>query len=133
MQEKTFNPQFLLIFGRREEYEDDHILTGVRALKQRDDVAIMSYDRLKPLYDYKQFTSCKVSQGKYKIIYISPTFRYRADSVDILSKYVNFQDTISQMEKTSEERKSFLLGRLSYWVNNSDHIMKGLLVSNEGE
>ncbi len=133
LQEKIFNPQFLLIFGRRDEYGENPKLSGVRASKQRDNVAIMSFDRLKPLYDYKQFTSCKMSQGKYRVLHIPPTFRYRADLVDTLKQYVDFQSAISLMEKTSEDRKKFLLERFSYWVDNAEYIMSGLLVSQEGE
>lgn len=133
MQEKTFNPQFLLIFGKRDEYIENTVLRGVRASKQRENVAIMSFDRLKPLQDYKQFTSCKVSHGEYRIIHIPPTFRYRADSVYTLKQYINFEAAISHMKNTSMERKNFLLERLSYWVDNAEYIMHGLLVSQEGE
>lgn len=134
MQEKTFQPQYLLIYGRRSEYENDNWLRNLRAAKQRENVVIMSYDRLYPLYDYRQFTSCKVTQGKYEILHIPPTFRYRADSVETLVKYENFETRIDSMEKTSEDRKKFLHERYSYWIEKAPELSHGtMIISQEGE
>ena len=88
----------------------------IRSQKQRDNVVIMSFDRLHAMSGYQQFTCSEVSRGKYNILHIPPTFRYRADRVEILAKYENFEKAIDSMEKTSSERKEFLHKRFSYWI-----------------
>ena len=133
LREKTFTPQYLLIYGRREEYEGNKMLTGIRAAHKTDCIDIMSYDRLKPLIDCQQFVSCKVSGGTYKVLNISPTYRYRADCSEELLKMDGFYSKISQMEYTSEERKQFLMDRYQYWCEFGKLESKGIMVSQEGE
>lgn len=133
IQEKEFEPQFILVYGRRNEYENDNHLRRVRASKERENVHIMSFDRLAAVFEYKQFVSCKVQQGKYKVLYIPPTFRYQADSVDTLAKYEDFENAIDHMEETSVERKQFLHERFPYWISKNDDIWKGMIISGEGE
>ncbi len=133
MQAKTFSPQYLLIYGRRNEYLGNDIRTGVRASNENNDFVIMSYDRLTPIADYMQFTTCKVSNGKYKILHIPPTFKYRPDRIDTLEEYKDFYEAIPRMDKTSDERKQFLRDRYSYWIDNCATIKKGLIISMEGE
>lgn len=133
MQQKNFKPKFVLIYGRRNEYENDEYLQKIRSSKQREDVWIMSFDRLLAIFEYKQFTSCRMSQGKYEILHIPPTFRYRADRVSELVKYEGFEGAIDHMEMTSAERKKFLHDRFPYWKNRAEIICKGMIVSQEGE
>ena len=133
MQAKIFSPQYLLIYGRRSEYQGNDMLTGVRASNEATDFALMSYDRLAPIADYMQFTTCKVSNGEYNILHIPPTFKYRPDRIDTLKKYKGFYEAIPRMDKTSQERKQFLRERYSYWIDNSTIINKGLIISMEGE
>ena len=91
------------------------------------------FDRLLAIFEYKQFTSCRMSQGKYEILHIPPTFRYRADRVSELVKYEGFEGAIDHMEMTSAERKKFLHDRFPYWKNRAEIICKGMIVSQEGE
>ena len=53
----------MLVYGRRDEYDGNQWRTGIRASYKTDDIDIMSYDRLKPISDYRQFVSCKLSHG----------------------------------------------------------------------
>ena len=133
IREKTFKPQYLLIYGRREEYQGNKILTGVRAAQKTNEIDIMSFDRLKPISDYRQFVSCKVSNNKYKVINIAPSFRYRADCAEELIKMSGFYEKISDMKYTSEERKEFLRNRYNYWCEFGKKTFKGIIRSQEGE
>lgn len=132
MRDKVFEPQFLLIYGRREEYEDNEYLRNLRKQKEKDKVALFSFDRLQPLADYKQFITCKVHEKKYNVLCIPPTFRYRADCVEELYAWKGFVDKIDNMEHTSVERKTFLKGRYSYWYDFKGR-MQGMILSMEGE
>lgn len=132
IRKKEFNPQYALIYGRRSEYDQDELMRGIRAEKQKNNIAIMSYDRLKPLSDYRQFVTCKVKETQYIVSNIPPTYRYRADCAKELTTYENFYDSIDYMKYTTQERKQFLKDRFEYWINygkNGSGMIRGM----EGE
>lgn len=133
LRKREFKPQFVLIYGRRAEYQNEELLRGIRAEHRREQVDIFSYDRLVPSSDCKQFVSCKVRNKEYEVICIPPTFRYRADCADTLCEYKNFVDAIDKMEMTTEERKQFLKSRYEYWCEFGRIKGKGLIVGHEGE
>ena len=133
IQKKNFSPQFLLIYGRRSEYEGNEKYEKDRAMKQRDDFSIMSFDRLTPIEDSRQFVSAKVKEGQYEILHIPPTFRYRPDCMNSLLGYKKFDDAIAKMEGISEERKKFLADRYPYWKDIGPQITKTNTIVGEGE
>ncbi|SEW31413.1 Shedu anti-phage system protein SduA domain-containing protein [[Clostridium] fimetarium] len=130
---KSFEPQFLLIYGRRAEYENNDLLTGKRTSARHDNIDIISFDRLRPIRDYYQFTSSSVYGKQYNIINIPATYRYRADCADELSKVQRFMQAIDMMNNTSEERKSFLKERYSYWITLGKSDSKGKITGGDGE
>ena len=77
----------------------------------------MSFDRLRPISDYKQFVTCKLVDGKYHVVNISPTFRYRHVCAKDLYNWIGFNDAIDSMKYTSDERKKFLKERYDYWYS----------------
>lgn len=133
IQNKTFKPQFLLIYGRREEYQNDNLLAGIRAQHRDNDIDIVSYDRLTPSYDCQQIISCKISQGNYNVITISPTFKFKPDLAEDLSKLKGFEEQIKNMKYTSNERKDFLKARYQYWYDFGRMPSKGILSSKDAE
>lgn len=48
---KKVRPLYVLIYGRREEFQRDAVLSEKRSQLSRNDEFIMSYDRLSPEYD----------------------------------------------------------------------------------
>ena len=133
IRKKKFNPQFLLIYGRREEYIDDELLTGVRATYKKDSINIISYDRLKPSYECQQIVSCKVQQGNYYVINIPPTYKYRPYLAEDLVNFKDFESKIRIMKYTSEERKKFLKERYQYWYDFGKSNLKGILDPKDNE
>ena len=133
IRKKTFNPQFLLIYGRRFEYENDDLLTGIRAAHKTDKIDIISYDRLTPSYDSKQLLTCKMMHGKYRVINIPPTFNYIPLCANTLSQLINFKERINDMKYTSESRKKFLVERYQYWYSFGKLKSRGLIRSNDCE
>jgi hypothetical protein len=132
MRKKEFKPQFLLVYGRRSEYEGDEYRTGIRKENEGPDMMIASYDRLQPLSDSRQFVTCKVSKAKYHIISIPGTFRYRADCVKDLYSWIGFKEHLRTMENVSEERRQFLIDRFEYWKSFQGRL-SGTIISMEGE
>ncbi len=133
LREKDFEPQFLLIYGRRAEYDENDLLRGKRAAVRKDNIDIMSFDRLQPIRDYYQFTTSQVRNKEYWIKNISPTFRYRADCAEALVSANGFRDAIMRMKHTSEARRGFLDMRYEYWIEYGKLRNKGILTSSEGE
>ena len=115
MRKKTFAPQYGLIYGRRSEYEKDHLLLKKRAQLVPDDVRLISFDRLQPDPKADDLFCSKLSHGKYTIKTIPPTYRFSPATADVLSIVNNFKGAISSMDKTTDERKAFLIERYSYW------------------
>lgn len=130
--DKVFEPQFLLIYGRRSEYENNEYLRNLRKQKENNRVSIMSYDRLHPLADYRQFITCRVKNKQYEVVAIPPTFRYIAGEAEVLYKWKGFLEKIDYMKNTTVERKKFLKERYDYWMSfkgNPPGIIEGM----EGE
>ncbi|MGG1634378.1 Shedu anti-phage system protein SduA domain-containing protein [Paenibacillus sp. NRS-1760] len=133
LREKDFKPQFLLVYGRRGEYETNELLRGKRAAVRKDNIDIISFDRLRPIRDYYEFTSSQVRNKEYWIKNIPPTFRYRADCAKELVLAKGFREAIVNMRYTSEARKEFLDQRYKYWIEYGELPNKGILSSGEGE
>lgn len=116
---KTFKPQFILIYGRRSEYEGNEYLTRKRSELQHEDVMIMSYDRLHPIHDIRNMLCANVSNTSGNAVYtiktIPPTFELDARLASDYKEYSGFVDAIDRMEHTTPERKSFLKERFPYW------------------
>lgn len=108
IREKTFMPQYLLVYGRRNEYQGNKMLTGIRAAQKNSNIDIMSFDRLRPISDYRQFVTCKLSGGVYTVKNIPPTYRYRVDCAEELVRMHGFYEKIDNMKYTTEQRKEFL-------------------------
>lgn len=133
----TFSPQYALIYGRRNEYESDSWLTGIRAEHETTDTKIISFDRLK-LPDRNAFdcVTCKVEGGKYHVINIPPTFAFKPSTIDAIGgyeSYLDFQDAVDKMEYTSVERKAFLKERFGYWKDNAALIHTGVISTSDRE
>ena len=116
---KVFKPQFILIYGRREEYEGNEYLTRKRSELQSEDITIMSYDRLSPRYDSRSMLCAQVSNTtgntQYKIVTIPPTFELDAAWASDYKEYTGFMEAIDRMQYTTPQRKDFLKVRFPYW------------------
>ena len=124
-----FTPQYVLVFGRREEFERNEWLTKIRAEEETSDVRVMSFDRLE-IPDRNAFDciTCKVKDGRFKVINIPPTFVYRPATINAIGGYGIFDDFIScikSMRYVTEERKQFLSERFKYWNELADAINTG--------
>lgn len=127
MREKTFQPQFALIYGRRSEFEGHPFLLKKRAQLVQDKVALISFDRLHPDPQCADLLCTKLSQREYKVQTIPPTFRYSPVTAENLVIVKGFQDAIATMKQTSSERKSFLSERFSYWHDFGLKERKGVI------
>ncbi len=111
----TFSPQYCLIYGRRDEYEEDDHLRAMKSKLSSQDICLMSYDRLRPDKNAMNFVSVELVNRRFRVKHIPPTFRYYPAEASVFTKYDGFKDRISEMVHTSVERKEFLFERYNYW------------------
>lgn len=108
-QDKIFEPKYILVYGRRSEYETDKWLTQKRynLLNRNNHQYLMSYDRIKPKVINNNFICATVAGGKYYAKYLSPNYKLNIYH-NYLNKIVNLDEAINNMAYTSKERKEFL-------------------------
>jgi len=112
---KAFVPRFALIYGRREQARKRPEWTKLRADLDGEDQVVMSYDRLTPGYDYRDFPCVRFRQGKKTVVSVPPTLQL---GPSLASRYVHMEGleaAIQANDLMTDARKEFLLGRLPYW------------------
>ena len=115
LRKMVFEPQYVLVYSRRNEYEKNDFLRDKRCSLQRDNIKIMSFDRLKPSRDVYSFVTVSVSRGKYYVKHIPPTFVYEPLRAENLHQLCGFKEQINKIKMISDERRNFLLERYDYW------------------
>lgn len=111
----AFKPQYCLIYGRRDEYEEDDHLRAMKSQLSSQDICLMPYDRLCPDKNAMNFVSVELVNKEFRVKHIPPTFRYCPADASVFTKYDGFKDRIPEMVHTSVERKEFLIERYNYW------------------
>ena len=116
LQNKYFKPNYLLIYGRRKEYQNDRVLTRIRGQYEGENIHIISYDRLLENISISNYLiTCKVKNGKYIAKYVSPTIELGPRIQAPLKLIDNFNDAVDNSVYISGERKAFLKTRNQYW------------------
>lgn len=135
MREKKFSPQYGLIYGRRSEYTGNNDLTRKRAELVPDDVVLISYDRIITTASpkYEDLMCCKLSNRKYQVLTVPPTFRYGPHLVCDLLNVNGFTDAVSDIKMVTEERKKFLKERYSYWMDYASLKQQGIIHTSDRE
>jgi len=115
LSKRKFKPSFVLIYGRRNEYENDEGLNRVRAELATDNEYLMSYDRLTPSSDVQNLFTVKKDSNGYKSIAYPPTYVLNPHLADRYSIVNNKEEAIDACEWMSVERKEFIKSRFPYW------------------
>lgn len=132
-----FTPQYLLVYGRRQEYAGNEALSRIRKEYENSDIRIASFDRLAiPDKNVLDCFTCKVKQGKYIVQHIPPTFVFKPNTIAYINGYEGiqgFEEAVKRMEYTSEDRKAFLLSRFEYWKEYGKNGNYGIIYSSDAE
>ncbi|HTU36681.1 MAG TPA: Shedu anti-phage system protein SduA domain-containing protein [Acidimicrobiales bacterium] len=113
--EYNLEPRFVLIYGRRTEFEgypDRNLLR--RGIRERG-VAAMTFDRLSPLAGSNNSVCVKIRNNRPVAIAIPPTFRLGPGNADEMAALDGLDDAIRSNSLITDERRRFLLERLPYW------------------
>ncbi|MGD6834414.1 Shedu immune nuclease family protein [Sutcliffiella halmapala] len=129
---KSVRPQYILIYGSRNEFIEKPELNQKRAQLVRENETYMTFDRLSPNIKARNTVTCKVSNRKYTAKFISPTFRLGPVYAEELSKIDNKIEAINN-SKIDKKRKEFLISRLEYWEEFGRKQPRGLRNSGDWE
>jgi len=133
LRERKFKPFYVLIYGRRIEFGNDKWLSNKRSELMREDEIIMSFDRINPNQKLKYIICSQVSGGEYYVKNIPPTYKLGPSLADFHSIVKGFKEAVIKMEKTSDERKAFLIERFDYWQNFGRSKDQGIIYTGDYE
>jgi hypothetical protein len=122
----TFKPRFVLIYGRREEFEHDKILKQKRGALMNNDQVLMSYDRIKPKF-LNNYITCFVKNGKFIAKNLSPIFKI-GSYADEMYNIENLVGALDNTAHLTEERKIFLKEKIPYCLEYFKTEKKGIEV-----
>jgi hypothetical protein len=104
--ELAFKPRFVLIHGRRREFEHDAARKAKIAQVAQSDQRLMSFDRLTPELKATCVGCVQKREGYYHAISVPPTFS--AQMGDLHGPVLNWLDVIERCEDMPEHRKQSL-------------------------
>jgi len=111
----TFRPEFVLIYGRRKEFEDRPQLTRLREQFERHGQVVMTFDRPHPAKDCSRYISAVKTNGPYRALAVPATMELGPMVADDFARIAALPEAIQKNEWISEERRRFLVERLPYW------------------
>lgn len=129
---KSVKPQYVLIYGSREEFRDKAELNRKRAQLVRENEVYMTFDRLSPNIKARNTITCNVKNREYIGKFISPTLRLGPVYAKELSEIINKVEAVNN-SKIDKERKEFIISRLEYWEEFGREQPRGLRNSGDWE
>ena len=107
-------PTFQLVYGRRDEWVDDPRQSRHRESLRPDWLQWSTYDRLTPAWSARHWVTVRIYEGVgWKVIGVPPTFDVEARRADDLQGLVGLPEAIVANELIPDDRKQFLLEKLS--------------------
>jgi hypothetical protein len=108
---------FILIYGRRSEFESKPQLKKHRGKLLTGEMELMSFDRLTPDPDLSNAITVKpIGNGRFRVLYVPETFGVCPQVANYLNSYVGLEKAIERNSRISCERRNFLKERISYWI-----------------
>jgi hypothetical protein len=135
LRDRKLRVSCVLIYGRRNEYENNTQLNKVRAQLARQDEHLMSFDRFTPSADAQYFFAVKRERGRYRAITYPPTYVIGPDFADTYSIIEGKNEAIDACGLMTLERKRFIKSRFPYWEvwSKQDFENKGVIFGGDRE
>src|ERR1022692_1292664 len=111
----TFRPEFVLIYGRRKEFDDRPQLKRLRDQFERHGQVVMTFDRLKSVRDCSVYLSATKRNGAYRALAVPATMSIGPNVEREFYGIASIPEAIQKNEWISEDRRRFLIERLPYW------------------
>jgi len=107
--------QFVLVFGRRKEFDINTNLRGARSHQQGHDEFHITFDRLRPDYNTRNYLSLKKSGDDVIALVVPPTIRLGPGLAPDLHLVKGRKEAALREDRMSKERREFVARRFSYW------------------
>lgn len=108
-------PQFVLVYGRRQEFDERPELRGTRAQQRGDDEYHVSFDHLVPDHNARNFLTLRKAGNDTAAIVFPPTVRLGPGIATTWLEVGNRIEAALAEERISPERRRFLADRIPYW------------------
>jgi hypothetical protein len=110
-----FRPEFVLIYGRRAEFDERPNLRRLRAQFERHGQVVMTFDRLEPAPNCSDYICVTKTSERYRALTVPATLQLGPVFADCWSLFDNVAEAIDSNNWISNERKAFLVERTAYW------------------
>jgi hypothetical protein len=108
-------PQFVLVYGRRSEFDDQPERRGIRAFQTADDEVHVTFDRLIADYNARNFLTLRMAGNTISAAVFPPTAQLGPSTAKAWRRVNNRIEAVTADERISDERKQFLAERMPYW------------------
>lgn len=129
----AFIPEYVLIYGRRSEFEEDEDLRKVRASMERPALRWLTYDGLYPHPEAWSYVTVAIRRQKPIAVSFPPTFKIGPMNAPSLVRISNKEDAIHSMAGVSAARRNFLIHRTAYWDRWAKDGARGVVSTGDWE
>jgi hypothetical protein len=134
LRRKVVRPAFVLIYGRRSEFEERADLNQLRAELPGEREFYMTFDRLSPDSHAAHYVTCrKPDPDGYNVVSVPPTFEWGPILMPDRLLYRGLKSSFSSSEWTTDERRAFLIARHDYWMEWGRNGARGLIRGGDRE
>ncbi len=117
LRRRQLSPRFVLVHGRRTEYERSEQRTQKRAELQREGERLMSFDRLAPA-NYGELYSCvRKTQDGYQVVAVPPCLGV-VEKVEDYRRSSGWEDALDRCHDMAPARRDFLKGQIAIIRDN---------------
>lgn len=116
MFQKPLKPRYVLIYGRRREFDTMPQAASKRAAMEAPDQVLMTYDRLAPDLNSFDFFSVKLKKdSKFHTLFVPPSATLGPMLADGRAKLQGKVEAVARSPYLTASRRKFLESRIEYW------------------
>jgi hypothetical protein len=114
---RSFRPIYTLIYGSRSEFDDVPHRNEERARLESNlrDTSLMTFDRLKPIYEARNYMSVRYDGASYKAVSFPAVITLGPGRAEARSLIRDKEMAVLANPDIDTARKQFLIERLKYW------------------
>lgn len=112
---RSFRPEYVLIYGRRSEFDQNPFLARKRARLQNANETHMTFDRLHPISNAKEYMTVERTFDGYRAVSVPACIELGPGLADCRSAIREKEEAVDRSPFMTAERKQFLKSRFAYW------------------
>lgn len=132
---RNMRPYFILVYGRRNEFEDNVELSKQRGvLMTGADEELISFDRLHADPGLLNAVTVRAAgYGRYRVIGTMPTLELGPVMAERLPRLDHLEDIVVADSRIPQPRRDFLVERIAYWRQWARHPGGGIIHTGDRE